>query len=484
MAVYLSVIRVEGNEVQLLGAWASRGAPALVEALEAVAEHDTPEQREEALRATVESLLGQMKTRPLAFVLCLPAHRVVTRLIRVPFKGRSQVAQAVPVELEPHLPFPVDELALDFTVVRPLEDETEVLAFGMRQNALDERMAPLVELEASPEAAIPDTAGLTALWLAVHRRTRDAAVVVHLCQESCVFTFLKDRKICFTRAIPMTGADAVASPEAFARELRNTMRSLALARKGDPEPDRIYLTGLPDGHPVAAELERTLGLPVTTEMMIRSVRGVRRLAADREDALWFNRWEPLVGAAIAASGGDAAINLIRGAQAGRMIIPSVISHALFSACLGLVAVMLWGLSYHVALQRLELERSLLDSQAEKVSEEILRLADEGLGEDVTTVPFFDPPLLDVLNDLSGRIPPKSATVMEIRLAPPGTPGAWISVTGETGDASQFNHIMEQLQGATLYKVSPDASVKMQGERTIFRVRLFRPNQEISSNEQS
>jgi len=484
MAVYLSVIRIEGNTVQLAGVRASRGMPAVVEALETPVEYETPEQRADALRAAVESLFSRMKTRPLAFVLCLPAHRVISRLIRVPFKGRSQVAQAVPVELEPHLPFPVDELALDFRITRPLEDETEVLAFGIRQNALDERVAPLVELEAIPEAAIPDMAGLTALWLAAHRRTREAAVVVHLCRDSCVFTFLRDRQICFTRAIPVTGSDALASPEAFARELRNTLRSLALTRKGDPEPERLYLTGIPADHPFAAELERSLGLSVTAEVLIRSVRGVRRIAAESEDALWFNRWEPLAGAAIAASGGDATINLMRGTQATRMVIPSVISHALFSACLGLVAVMLWGLSYHVAIRRLEMERALIDSQAQAVDQEILKLADEGLGEDVTTVPFFDPPLLDVLNDLSGRIPPKSATVTEIRVAPPGTPGAWISVTGETGNASQFNQIMERLQGATLYKVSPDASVKMQGERTIFRVRLFRPQEEISTNESS
>lgn len=484
MAVYLSVIRIEGNRVQLAGVRGGRGMPALVEALEAPVEYEAPEQREEALQTAVESLLSRMRTRPLAFVLCLPAHRVITRLIRVPFRGRSQVTQAVPVELEPHLPFPVDELALDFRIVRPLEDETEVLAFGIRQSALDERVAPLVGLEAAPEAAIPDTAGLTALWLAARRRTREAAVVVHLCRESCVFTFVRDRKLCFTRAIPVTGPDALASPQAFAQEVRNTLRSLALTRKGDPDPDRLYLTGIPADHPFAAELERSLGLPVTAEMLIRSVRGVRRIAAEREEELWFNCWEPLAGAAIAACGDDVGVNLARGSHATRMVIPSVISHSLFSACLGLVAVMLWGLSYQVAIRRLEMERVLIDSQSGAVDEEILKLADEGLGEDVTTVPFFDPPLLDVLSDLSGRVPPKSATVTEIRVAPPGAPGAWISVTGETGDASQFNQIMERLQRATLYKASPDASVKMQGERTIFRVRLFRPDQEISTHEPS
>jgi len=458
--------------------------PSLVEVLEGRAAYESPEQRDEAIRNETENLLSRMKTRPLAFVLCLPAHRIISRLIKVPFKGRSQVSQAVPVELEPHLPFPVDELALDFTVTRVLEDETEVLAFGIRQSALDNSLAPLMELDAHPEAAVPDTSGLTALWLAAHRRTREPAVVVHLCETCCVFTFLRDRNICFTRAIPIAGSDAAANPDAFTRELRNTLRNLALTRKGDPEPDRLYLTGIPQEHPVVAALEQQLGLPVTAEVMLHAVRGSRRIPAANEETLWFNRWEPLIGAAMAAAGRDGAVNLIRGAQGGRALVSGIISHALFSACLGLVAVMLWGLSYHVAVRRLEMERALLESQAEQVDAEILRLADEGLGEDVDTTPFFDPPLLDVLNDLSGRIPPKSATIVEVRVAPPGTPGAWISVTGETGSASQFDQIMARLKEASLYRVSPDASVKMQGERTIFRVRLFRPGEEIASNEQS
>jgi len=88
-----------------------------------------------------------------------------------------------------------------------------------------------------------------------------------------------------------------------------------------------------------------------------------------------------------------------------------------------------------------------------------------------------------MKEIGARMPETLVTVTEIKVAPPGSRGAWVTIAGETPSAEQFNTMFEELKKSAVFKVAEDASIRLQGDRTTFRIRAFRPTQEIEDEAQ-
>ncbi len=114
-----------------------------------------------------------------------------------------------------------------------------------------------------------------------------------------------------------------------------------------------------------------------------------------------------------------------------------------------------------------------------LEEEITAMAAEGLGDEVDITCFSDPPVLDILNEIATRMPKDKITITELRVAQPGARGGWVEITGSSGSAADFNEAFNVLKQSSLFKLAEDTNIRLQGERTTFRIRAFRPEEEIS-----
>jgi len=88
----------------------------------------------------------------------------------------------------------------------------------------------------------------------------------------------------------------------------------------------------------------------------------------------------------------------------------------------------------------------------------------GLGPDVDVTPFGDPPVIDLLKEIGVRMPANKVTVTEVKIAPPGAQSPWLSISGETPNAADFNQVFEDLKKSSMFKVADDANIKLQGRR--------------------
>ncbi|MFP4193968.1 MAG: type II secretion system protein GspL [Desulfobacterales bacterium] len=66
----------------------------------------------------------------------IPSSRVSFRNLTVPFKSRKKIKQILPFELEPTLPFEIDQVILDFMTVRQ-EDQTDLIAAAVENHKLE-----------------------------------------------------------------------------------------------------------------------------------------------------------------------------------------------------------------------------------------------------------------------------------------------------------------------------------------------------------
>ncbi len=477
----VAAVEFAGDEVRVVVARTGR-RPELLEAHAATAVYETPEERREALGRALDEALGKIRSRPSVFVYCADASRATVRTLAVPFRGTGRVSKAVPFEIEPHLPFPLEELAFDHRIVTEIGGETEVLAVGTRRMHLEEPLAVLDAAGVVPEAVNMDVCGLTALWRAKRRPGKGLEAVLHLRENGASLAVMHQRALAFFRYLPMGGPALRANPARLAREVQNTLRSFMAQWRGGGEIAELNLTGADLAPEEVEAFSQALNLPVVPSVLLDGIRGGAAVRRRDGDGAGFNRWEAALGVAHAASGTDFSFDLLQAERSWEQAAGGLVAHLLFSACFGLVLVLGWGFYYYETAARNGHVTDEIRAKIESLKGEIDTMSKAGLGPDVDVTPFGDPPVLDLLKEIGTRMPGNKVTVAEVKIAPPGAQGAWLSISGETPNAADFNQVFEELKKATMFKAAGDPNIKLQGAKTFFRVRAVRPNEEVGTNE--
>ncbi len=477
----VAAVEFAGDDVRVVVVKAGR-SPELLEAYSATAVYETPEGRREALGKALEEALARVRHRPSAFVYCADASRATVRTLVVPFRGAGRVAKAVPFEIESHLPFPLEELVLDHRSVTEVGGETEVLAVGMRRMHLEEPLAVLEAAGIEAEAVNLDVCGLTALWRARRRSGRGLEAVLHLRENGACLAIMHQRALAFFRYLPMGGPMLSANPVRVAREVQNTLRSFMAQWRGGGEIAELNLTGADIAPEVVEAFSQALNLTVVPTVMLDGLRGGAALQHRDGESTAFNRWEAAIGVAYAASGTEFSFDLLQAERNWERAAGGLTAHLLFSACLGLVLVFGWGFYYYETAARNRHVTEEIRAKIDSLKAEIDTMSKAGLGPDVDVTPFGDPPVIDLLKEIGARMPEKKVTVTEVKIAPPGAQSPWLSISGETPNAADFNAVFEDLKKSTMFKVADDANIKLQGAKTFFRVRAVRPHEEVTANE--
>jgi hypothetical protein len=438
---------LDHDDVRVAVVRVGRGLPALVEVQEVRAEYDHPDARFEALVTAVDRAVSALTTRPATFVLCTSTRFSVVRVITIPFRGRSKVAAAVPFELEPYLAFSIDELLVDFTVVDERSGQTDVLAVGSRRDQLDEQLAILEGAGVEAEAVGLDAAGLAALWVAAQKSPKGLNAGLHVRENGAILTVTRNKALVYFRHLTWTGDQIREKPTVFVRDVQNTLRGFLASWQGGGAIERLHVTGLSLEPEAKRALVEALRVPVEEEVLLGRLKG-HEVAMDRDGYVAAdNVWEAAIGVAMGAAGGRSAFDFKRFERSWQSAARGVITHLMFSACLGLIALMAWAYyCYHGAAENRAYAEKVRE-QIASVQAEIVALEAEGLPDvppEIMRI-YNDPPLLDILVEISTRMPAKEVTLTEIRLTAPGAGTSWLKVRGFAEEVGEFNKSYARLR---------------------------------------
>lgn len=92
-------------------------------------------------------LVGKITTRQVA--IALPAYRTYSRSLRLPNLPRRELDEAVQLEAEQYIPLSLEELYLDYEVIKQTKDSTELLAVAVPRAIVDSylQLAQILDLE-------------------------------------------------------------------------------------------------------------------------------------------------------------------------------------------------------------------------------------------------------------------------------------------------------------------------------------------------
>lgn len=167
------------------------------------------------LATAIRSLMTDIR-RPKGKVrVGLAESQVFTRVIQVPVLSEAELASAIHWEAEQHIPVPIAEVQLDYTVLsRPekglREGTMDVLLVAAKRQVVDQ----FADLS---EAAGLELSGIETGLLAVARALSGAGdpptLLIHIGASSTDFAILANGKLSLTYSVPTAGASLTRSLE-------------------------------------------------------------------------------------------------------------------------------------------------------------------------------------------------------------------------------------------------------------------------------
>lgn len=455
--------------------------PQVIELTERAAGFESAGERTAALGAALGDALDGLKARPQAYVLCASALYTVVRTLPIPFRGARKVAAAVPFELEPYLAFPLEDLAVDFTTIGEFDGETEVLAMGMRRQQLDEQLDVLREAGIEADAVTLDALALTGLWLQVARPGKGLEAVLHVRAEGTVLAVVSNQRVAYFRVLGVTGDTLAANPAAAGREVNNTLRAFLSKWRGEGDITRLHVTGMDFTHELREAFASAMGLPVEDTMMLAQLQGGALALEQGASGGKLNHWDALVGAALGATGSGFSVDFAHDAPQGSGPVRAVISHVLFTACLGLILMAGWAFYYYLGRMQNEAQARDFQAKIDQVSAEIEELTGR-VPEGIDAALFTGPNMLEILQELAAKLPNDKVQINQIRVQPPGARGGWLLVDGTANDAAVFNEAYARLRESALFTVDDQPNISVEGTQTKFSFRANRVETETADEQ--
>jgi general secretion pathway protein L len=439
-----------------------------------------------ALQAALTQLGEGVELAGAEGVLGWRADRFAFRQLWLPFDNPKKVRQVLPFELEAHLPFPAEGLAVDFTALGGNGTGTGVHRPFLAAATVEQEMQPLVavlsEFQIEPGAI---TVGGMALPPAASSRQAEEAdhqVVVVLDGHTTLLLASISGSLETVRCLP-SGYAGAAGGRRLGREIRTTVNAFNLGRTSAFSPDQISVTG--DG---AGDAECIGGLGEALDLPVVRLDLAASRRIDFEGNLQ-HRWVPhrmdsALSLGLVPSSGFAVMNFRRGTlapqpswqeQRRRLVLPVV---------LALAVVGLWLTLTLQTAAHLRSEADRLDARIKAVfrqtlpevkhvrhpvvqmreayekAQQELRLP-EDTGRFMRTV--------DILAELSRLLPASLDVQLTKVTVGPGT----VSISGNTDGFNTVDRVKTQLQQSRRFKETTITSSRKNksGSRIAFKMQI-------------
>ena len=167
----------------------------------------------QALAQELKELLAEARTKKRYVVTAVPNPSVILRTLQVPKMPLKEMEEAVRWEAERYIPFPIDEVVLDFAPLDPLAEvadgeQVEVMVGAARQEAVASLLEALRGAGLTPIILdVKPFAGLYPLEAQLSSDPEGVSVAVEIGAESTRLVLLKGDRPLAVRILTLSGKD-------------------------------------------------------------------------------------------------------------------------------------------------------------------------------------------------------------------------------------------------------------------------------------
>jgi type IV pilus assembly protein PilM len=186
-------------------------------------------------------------------IASVPGDRITRRLLRFPFKDRRKIAQATRFEVEGEIPFPLEDVFVDWEIVSEGEAQTEVAATVAPRSEVAARLETLAEVGIVPR--ILEAEGLVLGNLTGLVDLPGTRLLLDFGHRKTTLCLLVDGRAHLARTLPV-GGGAITS--AIAQERQLSLADAEQLKRNQGIFERGFETRLPAAVGVLERLVREL----------------------------------------------------------------------------------------------------------------------------------------------------------------------------------------------------------------------------------
>jgi len=236
----------------------------------------------EGLRTALQAITANMDLKDADCAVSIPAVLFSCRNAQVPFPNPKKIRMVLPFEIEPSLPFSVEDVVIDFSVLGPgtTPGQTEVLAATVDKTRLASVLEALSAVHIDPQRLT--LSGLSiALWTGRNPEATGAALCLDVGDTFGSLQIVDGRDVRLIRSFPLPAAPA-GRDRALHHHIRTTLGALADLGGEAGSPTEAVLSG---GGSTGMDLERfAAALPIA--LRTSDVRQERRVAGGGDASDW------------------------------------------------------------------------------------------------------------------------------------------------------------------------------------------------------
>lgn len=233
------------------------------------------------LKSAMEAIREGMDTDQAYCVASIPADELSFRNLRVPFTGEKKIDQILPFELEPTVPFPLENLVIDFQPIPQagLSGATDLIAVAAQKTTLENYLNALIGAGLDPQVIRPGGYS-TAICLDRFASPPENWILIDIGPPRDTLFFITSRQIRLIRSFPSFRSENGGS--SIEAKIKQTLLAFGNLSATPLTPEKAFITGQGvngRGEELIQTLEKALSLPVSRADLLQQTGGKIKIAS-------------------------------------------------------------------------------------------------------------------------------------------------------------------------------------------------------------
>jgi type II secretory pathway component PulL len=218
---------------------------------------------ENPIKTVLATLCSEIDTDGCDCVVSISADHFSYRILRIPFKDSKKIKMVLPFEQEPAVPYPVDDLIIDFIELASVghNDHTDVIAVAVPKSELIPYLGTLGAIKIDPEMVT--LSGLpAALCLANQADAGKDQLFLKIDKALSTLFIVSNGGIKLIRSFPTPVTDDIRA-DSLGAFVHRTLSAFGELSQSEYQPSDMVVTGSGlNGANFDADVSRFLDLPV------------------------------------------------------------------------------------------------------------------------------------------------------------------------------------------------------------------------------
>ncbi len=160
--------------------------------------------KHEIIIKVLNKIINENELKKYKILTSFPMQRTIIRNLKFPFSDKDKIAEVIPFEAEDILPFNLEDVILDFQLIKNINSESNnvLLAVAPKQE-IKQRLSLLKELGFSPATMGLEAQAIFECYRYFNKIKDESILQLDIGNEKTILNIISNNNLLFTRSIPL-----------------------------------------------------------------------------------------------------------------------------------------------------------------------------------------------------------------------------------------------------------------------------------------